>query len=71
MKPQVGMKFGDLKITGKCDLTREGVQYYHCQCWCGTYRKVAEHKLVRDEVTMCVPCEARAKMEKPLIEPHG
>jgi hypothetical protein len=56
--------FGDLKAL---DRSLQGNSYWWlCQCKCGKYRNVEETRLLSGEITACVPCEVRRKMEKPI-----
>lgn len=63
---RIGQKFGDLKVVGQ-SFSQVGAKWWPCQCWCGGYRAVEEKRLLAGQITMCVACEARKKMEKPIF----
>lgn len=63
-RPLVNQKFGDLKVIRQDNPTREAY-WWICRCWCGDIRRVEERRLMSGKITMCVACEARAKMENP------
>ena len=57
-----GEKFGDLKVEGE-PFDQSGAVWWRCVCWCRKARGVSERRLLAGEVTCCVGCEARRKME--------
>lgn len=56
-------RFGDLKVIR---LDTERSEWVICECKCGKTRYVMERRLLNGEITSCVACTARQKMEKPI-----
>jgi hypothetical protein len=54
-------KFGELRMIGD-DVERSG--WVTCQCAGGKYRSVLERRLLNGEITACVACTGKMKMEK-------
>ena len=59
-----GQKFGDLKVIRRSDQGK--MIWWLCECWCGNTRLVEEKRLLSGHITMCIGCEVRQKMEKPI-----
>ncbi len=59
---KVFQRFGDLKVTGQ--FYEQGrLKFWPCQCKCGKERGVEEQRLLSGQITSCVACEKRRKME--------
>ena len=64
-KLKAGQKFDDLKLIRHAE--QGGSAYWWvCKCWCDNTRVVEESRLLSGKITMCVACETRAKMNKPI-----
>jgi hypothetical protein len=65
-KLKAGQKFGDLKLIRHADGRGGSAYWWVCKCWCDNVRVVEESRLITDQITMCVGCEVRTKMNKPI-----
>ena len=54
-----GQKFGRLKVVD----WSERPDWWICLCECGNHREVTERRLLSGEITECVACEVKLKME--------